>query len=325
MTHLADRPRQTRTHEQVRRQNIPRPVGNVALRGAVQTPDIKTRPPSPSEKLMSATRAAVIDRLMAVQSAEMEPQMPLERIKRAYLLQNRRLRGEKDELTGEKVVDTEELTTAEFASEQLARVILFSPMAADADKSENTWQLSQFNDMLAASAVAVSPSVLPNLKTILEGEIKQFNDKVAGRNYNISGQIARRLRGIDAEIAATRALKTNTELDVSMPATKGDLEGKDITVQRDGTIVHIDVKRKASYKKALIKMVEKGILTKEEARWGDEDGYAVTTQDKDGGWKYLVDADALGKIGNLEYDQEGVKKTSELIEKLLGEVERTQQ
>lgn len=338
MSPIAKHPESVATSAKERPLNSSHPVASsmagVAIRDARPVAHL-----SRLEKLKSNALQIVQDRISMVEenSKGKEKQLhnPLELIKQAFLSQHHLIIGEKDEFTEKIVIDMDNLTTEEFAAEHIARVILFSPMAADAARENrvNTHQLSRFNDMLTDCIESVSPTILENLQSIIEEGVQWLNETYLFRDYDFSSEIEGRLRGVIGEVAVVRALKTNAGLKVTIPGTSGDLQGKDITVDDGRSVAHIDVKRNTAFKTELNKLMkpvmsdsslsEEQINQKlKEAAMIAKRGYFATRQDEDGGWKYIINADKFGTIQGLEYDESGASAIIELIQSLLVEDNR---
>jgi len=268
----------------------------------------------PSEEMTAAIRQAVCNQLTNVRNLEFnnEPSDALDRksvVLAAYLAQKEKLNG----------ADAEDMSTSQFTSEQIAQLVLFSPMAQDADKSGDKQQLSIFNAMLANCVTCLSPTVSDKFPQLLKHEIMLFNQRFLGCEETIASTLDGRIKGMQAEVAVMRALRQSDEIETIIPDTNDDLKGKDISFLKDGVTVHIDVKRKGSFNRRIVEMLNDGYLTLNQAQYAEVNRYVFTQYDEKGDSQYIFDGDSPGEIGGFDYWRDGQAHVQRVVENMLEE------
>lgn len=293
-----------------------RQLGAEATRASVQV--APARPggynrlhlPESAEKLIVGTRSVIGARLGEVRERTAnEPLTKLAAARRAFILQDRRLRR----------LDKEELTTSELTSEYMAKAILFSPTASEAQVGRNKRQLAEFNDMLMDCATSIAPSAAKAFVPMMQSEIINFNRQV-GHSPDIAmdENLRERVVGLSAEIATTRALLTDPDLQVTNPDVTQDLRGIDLTVQREDATVHIDLKRRGKFGYWTEELRDSGRLTPPDYQAAIRTGIAFTGYDHgDDGPKYTVNADLFGEPDGFDYSPRGQAAAISLVHGLL--------
>lgn len=266
--------------------------------------------PKSAEKLIAGTRGVIGARLREVREKTANEQLTrLAVVRRAFIVQDRRLQQP----------EMEDLTTSQLTSEFMARAVLFSPTASEAQQKGNKRSLAEFNDMLMACATVISPSAANAFVPMMEGEIRNFCQH-AGHSADIveDNNIKKRVVGLSSEIATTRALLTDPELQVSNPGIAQDLEGIDVTVQRGDAKVNIDLKRGGAFLYRLEDLQSMGHLNAEDYEAATHTGIAFTGySNHDNTPKYAVNAELFGKMDGFDYTQRGQATVLDLAHGLL--------
>lgn len=266
--------------------------------------------PESAEKLIVGTRGVIGARLKEVRERTAnEPLTKIAAARRAFILQDRRLRR----------LDTEELTTSGLTAEFMAKAILFSPTASEAQVSGNKRQLAEFNDMLMDCATSIAPSAAKAFVPMMQSEIINFNRKVEhSPDIAMGNELRERVVGLSAEIATTRALAAEPDLRVTNPDVTQDLRGIDLTVQRQDATVHIDLKRRAKFGYWTEELRDSGRLDPSEYQAALRTGIAFTGYDhEDDAPKYAVNADLFGEPDGFDYSPRGQAAAVSLVRGLL--------
>lgn len=254
--------------------------------------------PKSAEKLIAGTRGVVGARLReAREKTANERLTKLALVRRAFILQDRRLQQP----------EMEDLTTSQLTSEFMARAVLFSPTASEAQRKGNKRSLAEFNDMVMACATAISPSAADVFVPMMESEIRNFCQH-AGHSPDIveDNNLKRMVTGLSSEIATTRALRTDPELEVTNPGVTQDLEGIDIIIQRGDAKANIDLKRGGAFLYRLDDLQSMGHLSTEDYQEATRTGIVFTGySNHDNTPKYAVNANLFGKMDGFDYTPRG--------------------
>jgi hypothetical protein len=268
MTHIADRPQQTRNPEHLRRQQNERRDRSAGAR-TLNRVDVARPGAKPAgerqvplvDQLRMGARNAALNQLNNVRGMNQSEggarlDMNVDTVRLAYISQKARLDDERV---------TDEMTRSQLTNELMAKAILFAPHASDALKNrrrhESKEVLSQYNDIMGEIVRSLPSKLRPGYKTAVVEALKleslALNQRI-GHSSEISGkdretglnELATIMNGVTYEIAPENGLRGDPLLEVEIPKdTRSDLEGIDMIVKRkeDGKTILIDTKTRGSY------------------------------------------------------------------------------
>lgn len=215
--------------------------------------------------------------------------------------------------------DTDEMTTTELTANQIALAMLESPLAAKADKDQQTnparnphdrakrvGSLIQFNHDLAATLSHMSPNMIADFpQKLLERTHKLFGDKLRLPTFDRQ-DFNRIVAGVSREVAFSRALQglLPEGWKLRHATVREDLIGIDIVVDTPDGPINIDTKTSGAFEKALASLWADHRISQAEYDAALEDRFVqITTNDgRDMRAVYVLDADSLGEVRNFEYD-----------------------
>ncbi len=296
------------------RERTARPLGNTAAAAH----DIR-QPLSAAEKIALGVHQTIRDRLSeTAQTFAGEKPSKAEHISRALLAQNERLRSDAKE----------DWTTTQLTQEYIARAVLMSPNASNAQMNRNSGRdvkqskrrLSEFNDAVLDCATCIQPSVARNFIPMLKQQIIGFS-RFADVQPTIIGNnnLESMMRGLAPEVGAYRALQMDGRFTVEAPGVDDDLKGKDLTVGSDEQhMVHLDLGMPGAFRRKIEDGIGYGSILPEDAADTQTYGYVYAGNDKeDGHPRYIVNAGTFGEIDGFDYTSEDQARVVGMVEDIM--------
>lgn len=298
-----------------KKEQLNKPLGGRAVGAAVRAGKIERGygalqlPPS-AEKLVLSTRGVIGARFKEAQDTATERLTRPALVRRAFTLQSNRL----------EQPDRDDWTTSQLTSELIAKAVLFSPVASEAQRTGNKRQLAEFNDMFMECATCISPSAAKAFVPMMKSEINNFS-RQAGVNPDITADnnLEKMMAGLAAEVATARALGTDPSLKIVAPGVDLDLQGVDLTVTREDThSLHMDLKRSRPFITKLDEMMSRGRMSREDYEDGIRYGYTFTGNNRtDKLPQYVVDAGRFGTLDGFDYDAKGQEEAVATVHDIL--------
>jgi hypothetical protein len=337
MTHIAERPSQSRNPEQSRQQNIGRDRNagaRILNRVDVNRPGVKPeREMSLTDQLRKGTQDAVLghrDRvreLFAKKGVNFE--MNAANVRSMYISQKRRLQDQDI---------TDDMTQKQLTYELMAKAVMFAPQVSEALRTRRSYKsketLSQYNDIIAEIIESSPAKMPPGYKTAIVETLRLESaglNKSIGHSSEISGkdpesgivELVRCMNGASLENAPKRAISSDPRLEVTVPKPedyKGvnlDLKGIDMTVARpeDGKVIDIDTKARGKYLSTVAEL--QGVDKVDESIVGPY--YYTGIHNITGRPHYLLNANSFSQIpaDNFDFTPAGQEKVRRIVHQML--------
>lgn len=288
-----------------------RSLGNAATTAH----DIR-QPFSAVEKISRGAEQAIKDRL-AETAQEFGGERPsrAEHISRALLVQSERLASDAKD----------DWTTTQLTQEYVARTVLMSPFASNAqlhrneDPKHSKRRLAEFNDAVLDCATCIQPSVARDFIPLLKKQIVGFSQFAGIRPAIIeNSNLENMMKGLAPEVGAYRALQADGEFTVEAPGVDEDLKGKDLTVSRDDQTVHLDLGMSGAFRRKIENGIKYGSILSDDAEDTQLAGYVYAGNDKeDGHPKYIVNAGEFGDIDGFNYKPEDQARVVAIVNDIM--------